>query len=70
MNQILDTKLKKNINQILSTGLKKNVNQILSIKLSQEETPLQPYFPDTTRDINFLRRLVFLLFGATGKSIQ
>lgn len=48
MNQILDTKLKKNINQILSTGLKKNVNQILSVKLSQQETPVQPYFPDTT----------------------
>lgn len=51
MNQILDTKLKKNINQILSTGLKKNVNQILSVGLSQEETPVQPYFMDTTPNL-------------------
>ena len=50
MNQILNTKLKKNVNQILYTGTKKEVNQILNTKFDfeQDAPSSQPYSPYTS----------------------
>lgn len=46
MNQILDTKLKKNVNQILTINTKKNVNQILSMNLNENNIISTSYFPN------------------------
>lgn len=43
MNQILNTKLHKNVNQILSTEKKKNINQILSTNFMPNEVSYPSY---------------------------
>lgn len=43
MNQILNTKLEKNINQILSTNLEKNINQILSGNIKEPYISYETY---------------------------
>lgn len=68
MNQILDTKLQKNVNQILYTGAKKNINQILKIEDKHDTiTPLPfssetPPIPFPKRKIWFKFQFVFSIF--------